>query len=44
MRIGRFSLCAVHPVFFFGGGEGGGGLGGSLFFILAKIYVFRFGN
>ena len=50
MRIGRFSLCAVHPCFFGGRGVvvgegGGGGLGGSLFhFILAKIYVFRFGS
>ena len=34
-----------HPIFIPGGGEEGGvGLGGSLFFILAKIYVFRFGN
>ena len=30
MRIGRFSLCAVHPCFFWGGEGGGGGLGGSL--------------
>lgn len=49
MRIGRFSLCAVHPVFFFGGGGEGGCTQASLedvFIICVKeissVYVIVF--